>query len=61
MKSEQIPHPESAVESIATTSTNQTLIGEKMSKSYLDVALERRDAVKAEMDAILEAVASESR
>ncbi len=32
-----------------------------MSKSYLDVAIERRDAVKAEMDAVLEAVASESR
>jgi HK97 family phage major capsid protein len=32
-----------------------------MSKSYLDVALERRDAVKAEMDAVLEAVASEAR
>ena len=32
-----------------------------MSKSYLDVALERRDAVKAEMDAVLEAVAAESR
>jgi len=32
-----------------------------MSKSYLDVALERRDAVKAEMDAVLEAVSAESR
>ena len=32
-----------------------------MSKSYLDVALERRDAVKAEMDAVLEAVAAEER
>ena len=32
-----------------------------MSKSYLDIALERRDAVKVEMDAILEAVAAENR
>ena len=32
-----------------------------MSKSYLDVALERRDVVKSEMDLILEAVAAESR
>ena len=32
-----------------------------MSKSYIDVALERRDVVKTEMDAILEAVAAESR
>lgn len=32
-----------------------------MSKSYLDVALERRDVVKTEMDAVLEAVAAESR
>lgn len=32
-----------------------------MSKSYLDIALERRDAVKVEMDAVLEAVAAEER
>lgn len=32
-----------------------------MSKSYLDVAIERRDAVKAEMDEVLAAVAAESR
>ena len=29
--------------------------------SYLDKVIERRDAVKAEMDAVLEAVASENR
>ena len=29
--------------------------------SYLDKVVERRDAVKAEMDAVLEAVASENR
>jgi hypothetical protein len=29
--------------------------------SYFDNVVERRDAVKAEMDAILEAVAAESR
>jgi hypothetical protein len=29
--------------------------------SYLDKVVERRDAVKAEMDAVLEAVASEDR
>jgi hypothetical protein len=32
-----------------------------MSKSFLDKLIERRDAVKAEMDAVLEAVASEDR
>ncbi len=32
-----------------------------MSKSFLDKLIERRDAVKAEMDAVLEAVAEENR
>jgi len=49
------------VESIATTSQITNTHRRKMSKSYLDVALERRDAVKAEMDAVLEAVAAEER
>lgn len=32
-----------------------------MSKSFLDKLIERRDAVKSEMDAVLEAVAEENR
>jgi HK97 family phage major capsid protein len=61
LKPERIPHPKSAVESIATTSQKSNTHWRKMSKSYLDIALERRDAVKVEMDAVLEAVAAEER
>ena len=49
----------SAVNLIATTSKQTHK--ETHSMSYLDKVVERRDAVKAEMDAILDAVATENR
>jgi HK97 family phage major capsid protein len=58
-KSERGSHPKSAASVIATTSIPSHK--EQNSMSYLDKVVERRDAVKAEMDAILDAVAKENR
>jgi HK97 family phage major capsid protein len=49
------------VRSIATTSLPKTTNSQGDQMSYFDKVVERRDAVKAEMDAVLEAVASEDR
>jgi HK97 family phage major capsid protein len=59
MKSERTAHP-LAPRKVSPPPQNSTNQGVKL-MSYLDKVIERRDAVKAEMDAVLEAVAAENR